>query len=192
MTKKSKTTTQKAEQDTENQVDHTEKEALENAGEQERDNAQKITELESLIEEMRDQTTRALAESENIRKRAEREAAEARKYAVTNMTKDFIDVLENLYRATEHTDANDSSETHIKSILDGLELTKDSFIKVLNKYGVTRVCPEIGDKFDHNLHQAISQQESNECKSGHIMQIVQAGYLIGDRLIRPAMVIVAK
>ena len=153
----------------------------------------KIKQLEALISELKDQSIRALAEAENTRKRAEKEISEAHKYAVTNITKDLIDVLENLYRATEHIDQKQENSTdQIKTLIEGVEMTKSSFIKVLERYGVLRIDPAPGDEFDHNLHQAISQEESKDFDSGKITKVVQAGYKIGDRLTRPVMVIVSR
>lgn len=171
-------------------ADHEEDSSSEGGAEQ--NNSARIQELESLIEELKEQSVRALAEADNTRKRAEREIIEAHKYAVTNITKDLIDVLENLYRATEYLDNNKDLDQNIKNVIEGIELTKNSFIKTLEKYGVKRINPQQGDNFDHNLHQAISQQETKEHEPGKIMQVVQAGYMVGDRLTRPAMVIVSK
>ncbi len=152
----------------------------------------KISELEALIAELKDQSIRALAEAENTKKRAEREISEAQKYAVTNLTKDLIDVLENLYRATEHFDRDKSYDESVQNVIQGVEMTQGIFLKALEKYGVKRICPQDGEMFDHNLHQAVSQLESEGNKSGEILKLVQAGYMVGDRLIRPAMVIVTK
>lgn len=153
----------------------------------------KIKELETLIDELKDQSVRALAEAENTRKRAEKEIADARKYSVSSITKDLIEVLENLYRATEHIDLNkaDMPDSE-KNLLEGIEMTKNSFIKVLENHGVIRIDPKPGEDFDHNFHQAISQEESKEFESGKITKVVQAGYKVGDRLTRPVMVVVSK
>ena len=187
-------------QKNQNEVDKEEVEVVEEVigdsegseiGEQEsQDN--KISELESLIAELKDQSIRAVAEAENTRKRAEREISEAHKYGVTNLAKDLIDVLENLYRATEHFNSDQEVDESVQNMIQGVEMTQGLFLKALEKYGVKRLCPEEGEPFDHNMHQAVSQLDSEGNKPGEILKLVQAGYIVGDRLIRPAMVIVAK
>lgn len=155
-------------------------------------NETRIKELETLIDELKDQSVRALAESENTRKRAEKEISDASKYAVTSITKDLIEVIESLYRATNHIDDTAELSDNEKSLIEGIELTKASFLKIMEKNGVKRVDPNIGENFDHNFHQAISQEDSKDVEPGKILKVIQAGYTVNDRLTKPVMVVVSK
>jgi len=158
----------------------------------------KIKELEDRMEESRneakkfeDSLMRAVADSENIKKRSERDVESAHKYAVSGFAKDLIEVLENLYRSTDHVTKEQKEDKAIAQVLQGVELTRDEFIKVFKKYGIERIAPQEGDKFDHNYHQAISQQHVDKYQPNLILQVTQAGYMIQDRLIRPALVVVS-
>lgn len=152
-------------------------------------------EMESLrtqVQDLKDTILRGLAENENLRKRHTRELADAQKYAVSNLVKDMTNVLENLYRATEHVDKEMLNNDLLKKLVEGLDITRREFIATLERFGVRRIMPQIGDKFDHNYHQALSQQPSDEYPSDSIVAVVQAGYALEDRLLRPALVVVSK
>jgi len=158
----------------------------------------KIKELEMKIEQSKedakkfeDSFLRAVAESENVKKRTEKDIESAHKYAVSGFAKDLIDVLENLYRSTEHVSEEQKSDKIVSQVLEGVELTRNEFIRVFKKYGLERISPNVGEKFDHNYHQAITQQKSDQYESNSILQVTQAGYVLNDRLIRPALVIVS-
>lgn len=149
----------------------------------------KVEELEKENKELKDASLRAMAEADNIKKRKEKEVQEIRKYALSGFVENLIPIIENLYRSTEHvTDENKKNEI-ITKITEGIEMTQDEFLKLLEKQGVKRVMPSSGDNFDHNFHQAISTI-NNGGKPNSIDKVIQAGYLINDRLIRPALVVV--
>lgn len=153
------------------------------------DETQKLKEENAAL---KDQLLRAMAEAENTRKRAQREIEDTAKYAVGNFARDLIEVLENLHRAEEsipqdHVQGNDL----LKNINEGVKLTKAELLKVFDRYGIKRISP-MGEKFDHNFHQAVVQIEDASVEPGQIVQVIQAGYVIKDRLLRPAMVAVAK
>lgn len=148
---------------------------------------QKETELAT----MKDQALRALAEAENTRRRSERELADMSKYAVTNFAKDLVNVLENLQRATDAIPAElRASQPAVASLATGVEMTLKELLTVFERYGIVRIDP-LGQKFDHNYHQAVAQIESPGAEPGSVVQVLQAGYSIHDRLLRPAMVAVA-
>ena len=146
-------------------------------------------------EALKDQLLRALAETENVRKRAERERQEAAKFAITSLARDIVSVADNLQRALDSVPAesDDSSEsnTRIGSLRDGIEMTRQEFETVLARHGIERLEP-LGETFDHNFHQAMFEVEHEEYSAGTVVQVLQAGYRIHDRLLRPAMVGVAK
>jgi molecular chaperone GrpE len=140
----------------------------------------------------KDQALRLAAEIENLRKRNQRDLEEEKKYAITKFARELIEVLENLYRAessinTEELDKNPA----LKQIFSGVELTKKSLIDAFEKFGIKRIDP-VGEIFNHDLHQAITQVPSKTHKDGEIVQVIQAGYTLNDRLLRPALVAVAK
>lgn len=143
------------------------------------------------IASLKDQALRALAEVENNRRRFEREQADTAKYAITNFARDLVQVLENLQRACDAVPQDARSEhAMLASIATGVEMTLKDLLNSFEKHGIIRLDP-MGEKFDHNLHQAVSQQPSAEAPAGTVIQVLQAGYKIHDRLLRPAMVVVA-
>ncbi len=150
---------------------------------------------EANAEALKDQLLRALAETENLRKRAEREREEAAKYAITSLARDIVSVADNLQRALEsvpvESDDSDESDARIGSLRDGIEMTRQEFETVLARHGIERLEP-LGETFDHNFHQAMFEVEHEEYSAGTVVQVLQAGYRIHDRLLRPAMVGVAK
>lgn len=151
----------------------------------------KMSELEAAATQAKEQSLRYMAEAENTRKRAEKEIEEARKFALSSFIKELIDVVENLYRSTEYiTDEQKKDET-INKISAGIVMTQDAFMKILNKHGVVRILPSIGDKFDYNYHQTISQLKDDKYPPNSIINVIQAGYTLHGRLIRPAMVVVS-
>ena len=141
---------------------------------------------------LRDQRMRALAEVDNVRKRAQRDQEELSKYAVTAFARDMVSVLENLTRATEsiRTHGKQEGET-FKTVAEGIELTLRELLAIFEKYHIKRIDP-LNGKFDHHLHQAVAQVDRDDVPPGTVVQVVQAGYIIHDRLLRPAMVAVSK
>ena len=142
---------------------------------------------------LKDRTLRTLAEMENLRRRTEREVADARTYAVTNFARDMLTVADNVRRALESVpaEARASAEGALKGLIEGIELTERDLAKSLERHGVKPVEPE-GQRFDPNRHQAMFEVPNPEVPAGTVVQVVQAGYVIGDRVLRPALVGVAK
>ncbi|MDX2095292.1 MAG: nucleotide exchange factor GrpE [Alphaproteobacteria bacterium] len=154
--------------------------------------------LQSVIEQkdaelaaLKDQALRALAETENTRRRSERELADMSKYAVTGFARDLVSVLENLQRAVDSIPAEmRESQPAVANLAVGVEMTLKELLGVFARHGIERLDP-MGQKFDHNFHQAIAQVDAPDAESGTVVQVLQAGYKIHDRLLRPAMVGVA-
>ncbi len=157
-----------------------------------------IAALQALVEQkendlatLKDQTLRALADAENSRRRAERDAQEGAKYALTGFARDLVGVLENLQRATGSiSDTLKQEQPAVASLATGVEMTLNELLSTFEKHGIKRIDP-MGQKFDHNLHQAVAQIPGTDAEEGTVVQVLQAGYTIHDRLLRPAMVGVA-
>lgn len=148
--------------------------------------------LEARLGELKDQLLRSMAETENVRRRAARDVEEAGKYAVSNFARDMITVGENLFLALQNIPEEAREEEGVvKALADGVEMTFRELLGIFEKHGIHRIDP-VGEKFDHNLHQAISQVEDPTKEPGTVMQVVQAGYTLQGRLLRPAMVVVTK
>ena len=143
--------------------------------------------------ELKDRLLRTLAEMENLRRRTEREVADARVYAVTNFARDIVGVADSMERAMKALDdgIRDEADAGVKALLDGVELTERELLKVLEKHGVTRLEPQ-GQKFDPNMHQAMFEIPDPSVPAGMVTQVMQPGYKIGERVLRPAMVGVSK
>ncbi|MGC5777480.1 nucleotide exchange factor GrpE [Methylobacterium sp. NFXW15] len=144
-------------------------------------------------DELKDRMLRTLAEMENLRRRTEREVADARAYAVTNFARDMLNVADNVRRALESVpvDQRNAADGALKGLIDGIELTERDLVKNLERHGVKPVEPQ-GQKFDPNRHQAMFEVPNAEVPAGTVVQVVQTGYVIGDRVLRPALVGVAK
>lgn len=154
-----------------------------------------IEELKSRLEEFSETVLRMRAENENLRKRHSRDLEKATNFANSNFAKDLMEVMENLHRALENapeiSEEDSGSENNIMlNFIKGIELTKVSLEDVFTRHEIKRVYP-LGKKFDHNLHQAVKQDPSDKHESGTVIGVVQAGYTLKDRVLRPAMVIVA-
>jgi len=149
--------------------------------------------LKAEVESLKDQRLRALAEVENIRRRAEKEKSEASQYAVTKFARDMVSIADNFARALAAVPAQvrEAADPQVKAVLDGVEATDRQLIQTLERYGVKAVDTSDG-KFDPNLHQAIAEVPGNGKPPGVIVDVVQGGFMIGERLLRPAMVTVAK
>ncbi len=150
-----------------------------------------IEEKEAEIAALKDQALRALAETENTRRRAERELQDMSKYAVTSFARDLVSVLENLQRALDSIPAQmKEGQPAVANLAVGVEMTLKELLAAFNKQGIQRIDP-MGQKFDHNFHQAVAQIDTPDAPAGTVVQVLQAGYVIHDRLLRPAMVGVA-
>jgi molecular chaperone GrpE len=151
------------------------------------------TALDRELADAEDRLLRALAEMENMRKRTAREVADSRIYAVTAFARDILTVADNMHRAMQALDdeLRAKADTGVKALLDGVELTERELMSALEKHGVKRIEP-LGQKLDPNRHQAMYEVEDPSVPSGSVVQVVQAGYLIGERVLRPALVAVSK
>jgi molecular chaperone GrpE len=152
-------------------------------------------ELEALVAEnadMRDRLLRTMADMENLRRRTEREKSDTARYGITNFARDVLTVGDNLRRTIEHLPADAASQDPaLKSFLEGVELTERELHNVLERHGVTKIEP-LGQRFDPNCHQAMFEIEDPSVAEGTVANVMQAGYVIGDRCLRPALVAVAK
>jgi molecular chaperone GrpE len=156
------------------------------------DLAQEAAALAKENAELKDRVLRTLAEMENLRRRTEREVADSRTYAITSFARDLVGVADNIQRALDAVrDSGVALEGPAKALVDGVELTERELLKVLEKNGVKKFDPK-GEKFDPNLHQAIFEVPDARVPSGSVVQVIQPGYAIGDRVLRPALVGVSK
>ncbi len=141
---------------------------------------------------LKDQLLRALAETENMRRRSEREAETARKYGHTQFARDLVGAVDNLARALASAPEEKSSlDESVQSLLTGIELSWTEIQSVIEKHGVRQINP-LGEKFDYNFHQAMFEVPTNDQPPGMVLEVVQHGYALHDRLLRPAMVGVSK
>ena len=151
----------------------------------------KINNLEQKNNELNDKFLRSLAEIENIRRRSKEEIEKNSKFAITNFANDLVVVVENFFLASANAPTPENIDNlPFKTFVEAMLMTQKELIKSLEKNQLFRVFP-LNQQFDHNLHEAISQVVSDE-DEGKIINVIQAGYRIGDRLIRPALVVVAK
>ena len=155
--------------------------------------AAQVTAALEAAAEFKDKLLRTLAEMENLRRRTEREVADARVYGVTGFARDVLAVADNMHRAlgTVGPEQREQAEPKIKALIEGVELTERELMKVLEKNGVKKFSPA-GERFDPNVHQAMYEVENSELPAGHVAQVIQAGYMLGDRVLRPALVAVVK
>lgn len=150
--------------------------------------AEERARLEAENSEMKDRVLRTLAEMENLRKRTEREVADARAYAVTSFARDLLAVADNLDRALAAVPADEAGEGALKALIEGVEMTGRDFASTLAKHGVAPIEPKPGDRFDPNLHQAMFEVPDPTQPAGNVVQVVQQGYTVSGRLLRPALV----
>lgn len=171
-------------QDVKNEEKTTETEILETETETE-----ELSESERKILELKDQLLRALAESENARKRGQKDKEDALKFGVSNMARDMVGVADNLRRALGNKSEN--SAELAEALFSGVDLILKDFEDILGRHGIQRI-EATGQQFDPHWHQAVFELETEEHAPGTVVQVVQDGYKIHDRLLRPAMVSVAK
>src|ERR1700730_3005504 len=143
--------------------------------------------------ESRDKMLRTLTERETLPKRTSREVADARTYGITGFARDVLDIADNLQRALDAVpaDTKASADPGLKALIEGVELTERSLLNALEKNGVKKFDPS-GGKFDPNFQQAMYEVPDPSVPAGAVVQVVQAGYMIGDRVLRPALVAVSK
>src|SRR5215475_1805482 len=152
--------------------------------------------LELLVKEAaesRDKMLRTLAEMENLRQRTRREVADAKTYGITGFARDILDIADNLQRALDAVpaEAKAAADPGLKALMDGVELTERSLLNTLEKNGVKKFDPS-GERFDPNFQQAMYEVPDPSVPAGTVVQVVQAGYMIGERVLRPALVGVSK
>lgn len=148
-----------------------------------------VDEIEALRaerDEYRDRFMRALADAENTRKRSDRERREAEQYGGAKLARDILPVFDAMKRATQS--ATDAQREENKALIEGVELTMRELVSVFSKHGIEPVSPEIGDRFDPKRHQAMFEAPVPDTKSGDIIQVMADGFLLHDRLLRPAQV----
>ena len=149
--------------------------------------------IESLRAEtasLKEQALRYAAEAENTRRRAEREINDARAYAISKFAKDLMGVADNLARALEHA-PRDAEDPLVRNLAIGLEMTQKELLTAFERNGLKRIDPAAGDRFDPHQHQAVMEQTSADLAPGGVVQVLQTGYDLFGRIVRPAMVIVA-
>jgi len=150
-------------------------------------------EAERVAADLKDRLLRTLAEMENLRKRTEREVADARQYGVAGFARDLLGVADNMRRALDAVspELRSNAEAGFKALIDGVELTERELLKALEKNGVRQFSPR-GEKFDPNVHQAMFEVPNASVPAGSVVEVVAPGYKIGERVLRPAMVGVSK
>ncbi|WP_018182226.1 nucleotide exchange factor GrpE [Kaistia granuli] len=154
--------------------------------------AARIAALEAETAELKDRVLRTIAEMENLRRRTEREVGDARQYAIAAFARDMLTAGDNLARAIDAVpDEARAGNEALTALIDGVEMTERDLQNSLEKHGVRKLEP-LGQKFDPHLHQAVFEIPTEEQPAGTVMQVMQSGYVIGDRVLRPAMVGVAK
>jgi len=155
--------------------------------------AEQVTAALEAASDFKDKMLRALAEMENLRKRTEREVVDARQYGIASFARDVLQVADNMHRALDAIgdELRNSADANVKALVEGVDLTERELQKVLEKHGVKLFSP-LGEKFDPNFHQAMYEVPDGSAAPGTVAQVIQPGYLIGERMLRPAMVAVAK
>ncbi|VAX05577.1 Heat shock protein GrpE [hydrothermal vent metagenome] len=143
------------------------------------------------IADLKDRLLRAVAETENLRRRADREKADAANYAMTAFARDLLSVGDNLRRALDSIPADTDLGDNAKTLVEGIEMTERELLNMLERHNIKKIDP-MGEKFSHALHQALFEVPDTGKEDGTIVQVMQVGYVIKDRLLRPAMVGVAK
>ena len=152
---------------------------------------ERLAMVEAELADTRDRLLRALAETENVRRRFQREREDAQKYAISGFAKDLVSAADNLRRAIESIPEAEIADQRTRSLLDGVAATERDLLATFERHGLTRIDP-MGERFDHNFHQAIFEAERPDLPAGTIVEVLQPGYVLHDRLLRPAMVGVAK
>lgn len=148
--------------------------------------ADEVAALKAEAADLKDRLLRALAETENLRKRAERDRRDAEVYGATRLARDLLPVYDNFARALDS--ATDAARAAAPGLLEGIELTQRALIDALGKNKIVRIDPQPGERFDPNLHQAMFEAPVPGAKAGEIIQVMSEGFTIGERLLRPAQV----
>ena len=151
----------------------------------------RLVEVEAELASTKERLLRALAETENVRRRFQREREDVRQYAITGFAKDLLSAADNLRRALEAVPESEVTDPRTRSLLDGVAATERELLAAFERHGLRRIDPQ-GEPFDHNFHQAIFEAERPGAAPGTVVEVLQPGYVLHDRLVRPAMVGVAK
>ena len=154
-------------------------------------NTDPVAALEAEVAELKDRLLRQAAEVENTRRRAKKDVEDAGNYAITKFARELLDVGDNLRRALEAAGDTSGADQTMKTLVEGVEMTEQTLLKALEKNGVEKLEP-LGEKLDPNKHQAVFEMPNPEYPDGHVAQVMQAGYMLKGRLLRPAMVGVTK
>jgi molecular chaperone GrpE len=152
---------------------------------------ERLAAVEAELADTKDRLLRTLAETENVRRRLQREREDAQKYAIGDFAKDLLSAVDNLRRAIEAIPEAEITDPRTRSLLDGVAATERELLAAFERHGLKRIDPQ-GERFDHNFHQAIFEVERPGAPAGTVIEVLQPGYLLHDRLLRPAMVGVAK
>lgn len=156
-------------------------------------NDEMMAQLEAEKADLTDRFVRLAADMENLRRRTERDMKDAKSYSIANFARDMLGVADNLRRALDAIpeDARNGGDAGYKALIEGVEMTERAMLSALERHGVKKLAPE-GEKFDPNFHQAMFEVPNAAVPNNTVVQVVQAGYVIGDRVLRPAMVGVAR
>lgn len=152
---------------------------------------ERIAALETELAEAQDRLLRALAETENTRRRAQRERIDAERYGFAKFAGDLLSVADNLHRALDSLPENEAKDDRTRSLLAGVAATERELLAAFERHGLKRIDAK-GERFDHNFHQAVFEIENSGQLAGTVVEVLQPGYVVHDRLLRPAMVGVAK
>ncbi|GGA18819.1 protein GrpE [Amylibacter cionae] len=145
-----------------------------------------VEQLQAEVAQLKDRLIRTLADTENLRKRAERDRRDAEQYGGQKLARDLLSVNDNMKRALET--VTDEQREANKGLIEGIELTQRELLSAFASHKIVPVTPAVGDKFDPNIHQAMFEAPFPDVKAGHILQVMNEGFMIGDRLLRPAQV----
>ncbi len=151
-----------------------------------------ISDLQAEVAQLKEQLLRTLAEAENTRKRTFKEKEESVKYAINGFARELLSIADSLTRALTVVEGKTFDSSEITSLIEGTRLTERELQKIFEKHHIKQIVPNLGDAFDHNLHQAMFEVETTQYPVGAIATVMQNGYVIYDRLLRPALVGVAK
>ena len=151
----------------------------------------RVAALEAELAEHKDRLLRALAEAENTRRRTQRERDDAAKYAISGFARDLLSAADNLRRALDSLPEAEAKDDRTRSLLAGVAATERELLAAFERHGLKRIDPK-GERFDHNFHQAVFEIENTGQPTGTVVEVLQPGYVVHDRLLRPAMVGVAK
>jgi molecular chaperone GrpE len=155
------------------------------------ESGERLDALEAENAQLKDQLLRALADTENLRRRAERERDDTSKYAIATLARDILSVADNLRRALDHMPGDQAPNDATRNLLAGVEATERELLGIFERRGIKRIEP-LGERFDPNFHQAMFEVPNSGQEPGTVVQVLQPGYIIHDRLLRPALVGVAK